>query len=246
MQRIGRPVAPVAVLVTALIVAAWVLTACSSRPAAPAAPVAPIASIAAPNPSRSVVPRPRPMPGIERAAGPDWRVLLPIGLLVAGLAVGAVIAAVAYANRRRPVMTPPAPAPGWPAGPTLDSALREVAASGASQAVTQQIQRLLAEGPGREALVQACVRYRDLLADRYPQLAGTLAAALAASGVRETHADGQPFDGRLHEAVDVAPTADPRLHDRVARTVRCGYVDGDRILRVPTVVVYRLSQETGT
>lgn len=126
----------------------------------------------------------------------------------------------------------------------LARSLREVSAGGASQAISQQIERLLSEGePDRDALVASCVRFRDQLSERFPQLADTLRAALAAAGVHEVRADGQRFDGRVHEAVDTAPTADPGLHDLVAQTLRCGYVDGDRVVRVPRVVVYRLEQD---
>jgi hypothetical protein len=219
MHRIGRLVVPIAVLITT----AWAAAACGPGPAAPAAPIRPLASRVPARPSGDTV---RP-----------W---MPAGVLLVAALVVAAIAIIAYAARRTP-----APSPGagpWQA-PTLEGALREVAGSGASQAVTQQIERLMAEPPGRDALVQACIRYRDLLAERHPALAETLSAALQASGVRETTAEGQLFDGRLHEAVDVQPTADPRLHDRVARTVRWGYADGDRVLRVPQVIVYRLSPE---
>ncbi|GAA4567534.1 nucleotide exchange factor GrpE [Planotetraspora kaengkrachanensis] len=124
----------------------------------------------------------------------------------------------------------------------LTAALREIAAGGVSDALAQQIDRLLAAEPGRDALVDACVRFRDQLGERHPLLADRLLDALGPAGVREIGADGQPFDGRVHEAVDVVPTADPRLHDVVASTERPGYVDGDRVVRVPRVSVYRLER----
>jgi hypothetical protein len=127
----------------------------------------------------------------------------------------------------------------------LVRALRDLGASGVSEAISQQIDRLLTPqqpggGPDRGSLVASCVRFRDQLAERFPQQADLLGAALEAAGVRELLADGQPFDGRMHEAVETAPTDDPALHDVVSKTVRCGYVDGDHVLRVPRVVVYRL------
>ncbi|GAA3030461.1 nucleotide exchange factor GrpE [Streptosporangium longisporum] len=124
-------------------------------------------------------------------------------------------------------------------GPLVD-ALHEVAGSGISPALAQQVDRLLAGGdPGREALVAACVGYRDQLAERHPRLAGTLLDGLARAGVREVVADGLRFDPRLHEASGTAPAPRPDLHDLVAETVRCGYADGERVIRVPRVVVYR-------
>ncbi|MGJ6961861.1 nucleotide exchange factor GrpE [Streptosporangium sp. G11] len=137
--------------------------------------------------------------------------------------------------------------PSAPADPAADStadplagALAEVAGSGISAALTQQVERLLAGGrPGREALVTACVGYRDQLAERHPRLAGTLLEALNRAGVREIVADGQRFDPRLHEAAGTETAGRPELHDIVAETVRRGYADGERVIRVPQVVVYR-------
>jgi molecular chaperone GrpE (heat shock protein) len=126
----------------------------------------------------------------------------------------------------------------------LAGALREVGASGASQAIAQQIDRLLLPSePDRSTLVGSCIRFRDQLSERFPHLAHRLGAALEAAGVREIRADGQAFDGRRHEAVGTVSTADPDLHDLVSQTVRCGYVDGDRVLRVPEVMIYRLEQD---
>ncbi|GAA3414493.1 nucleotide exchange factor GrpE [Streptosporangium vulgare] len=102
------------------------------------------------------------------------------------------------------------------------------------------MERLLSGGhPGREALVAACVGYRDQLAERHPRLAGTLLEALNRAGVREIVADGERFDPRLHEASGTETAGRPELHDIVAETVRRGYADGERVIRVPQVVVYR-------
>ncbi|WP_329079161.1 nucleotide exchange factor GrpE [Streptosporangium sp. NBC_01469] len=127
-----------------------------------------------------------------------------------------------------------------PSADPLAGALAEVAASGISAALTQQVERLLAGGrPGREALVTACVDYRDQLAERHPRLAGTLLEALNRAGIREIVADGRRFDPRLHEAAGTEPAGRPELHDIVAETIRRGYADGERVIRVPRVVVYR-------
>ncbi|GAA1294262.1 hypothetical protein Psi02_41850 [Planotetraspora silvatica] len=148
-----------------------------------------------------------------------------------------------------PASAPPGTAaamgtPSWTAAPGglghLAGSLREVADGRVSEALAQQIDRLLASEPGRDALVDACIRFRDQLSERHPFLAARLLDALGTAGVHEIRADGQPFDGRVHEAVEVVPTADPRLRDVVASTERPGYVDGDRVVRVPRVAVYRL------
>ncbi|GAA0848939.1 hypothetical protein GCM10009525_71280 [Streptosporangium amethystogenes subsp. fukuiense] len=135
---------------------------------------------------------------------------------------------------------PPADPPAGPSDDPLSEALAQVSGSGISPALTQQVERLFAEGhPGREALVGACVGYRDQLAERHPRLAGTLLEALNRAGVQEIVADGQRFDPRLHEAFGTAPADNPELHDVVAETVRRGYADGGQVIRVPQVVVYR-------
>ncbi|GAA3101425.1 nucleotide exchange factor GrpE [Streptosporangium carneum] len=127
-----------------------------------------------------------------------------------------------------------------PASDPLADALVEVAGSGISQALTQQVERLFAEGhPGREALVEACIGCRDQIAERHPQLSGTLLDGLNRAGIQEIVADGQRFDPRLHEAFGTEPTDRPELHDVVAETVKRGYADGGRMIRVPKVAVYR-------
>ncbi|GHH71276.1 hypothetical protein GCM10017673_24540 [Streptosporangium violaceochromogenes] len=151
---------------------------------------------------------------------------------------------------RGPVPPPTVPAAAAPAGPPdspgargsdpLAEALAEVAGSGISQALTQQVERLFAEGhPGRAALVTACIGCRDQIAERHPRLSGLLLEGLNRAGVREIVADGHRFDPRLHEAFGTEPTERPELHDIVAETVKRGYADGDRLIRVPQVAVYR-------
>ncbi|MEU7987227.1 nucleotide exchange factor GrpE [Streptosporangium canum] len=134
---------------------------------------------------------------------------------------------------------PPRRAAPAASGPMAE-ALAEVAGSGISQALAQQVERLFAEGPpGRAALVEACIGCRDQIAERHPRLAGTLLDGLNRAGVREIVADGQRFDPRVHEAFGIEPTERPELHDVVAETVKRGYADGDRVIRVPQVAVYR-------
>ncbi|GIH99938.1 nucleotide exchange factor GrpE [Planobispora takensis] len=137
-------------------------------------------------------------------------------------------------------MSPQPPAAPHPGPDPLQDVLRQVAGSGISQALTQQVERLFADGtPRRETLVETCIDYWDQIAERHPQLAGTLLDGLNRAGVRQIVADGQRFDPRLHEAFGTEPTDRPELHDVVAETVKQGYADGDRVLRVPQVAVYR-------
>ncbi|MGW4423754.1 nucleotide exchange factor GrpE [Streptosporangium sp. NPDC004631] len=137
---------------------------------------------------------------------------------------------------------PPGPAEAGP----LEDALAEVAGSGISQALTQQVERLFAQGrPERAALVESCIGCLDQIAERHPRLAGTLLDALHRAGVREIVADGRRFDPRLHEAFGTEPTARPELHGVVAETVKRGYADGDHVIRVPKVAVYRHESSGG-
>ena len=144
--------------------------------------------------------------------------------------------------------TPPGPSPGTPrrtepvpSAPSgvagLVDALRRVGAGTSSVAVAEQIDRLLGRPDvSRDELVAACIRHRDQVRDE--PLRAVLQRALAGVGVREVRADGERFDPHRHETVDRAPAADPALHDTVASTERCGYVDNGRVLRVPRVVLH--------
>ncbi|BCB76936.1 hypothetical protein GCM10022251_76180 [Phytohabitans flavus] len=143
------------------------------------------------------------------------------------------------AQPRGPRTFGPPPTGGVPATAVLVDALRRVAASGVSPAITQQVDRLLARTDlDRDTLVQSCVRYRDQL-DRNEGLRRDLLGALNAVGVREVVVGRERFDGRVHEAVEAIPAPSRAEHDVVAQTVRCGYVDNGRLLRPPRVVVYR-------
>ncbi|MFF4992824.1 nucleotide exchange factor GrpE [Streptosporangium saharense] len=196
-------------------------------------------------------------------AGTPGGPLLPVPLLVALAAAVAVAGAGGFYlwSRARRTASPaaswqgspgappypwqpsPATAPPPPAVPERDSlaeALTEVAGSGISQALTQQVERLFSGGhPGRQALVEACIGCRDQVAERHPRLADVLGDGLNRAGVREIVPDGQRFDPRLHEAFGTEPTDRPELHDTVAETVKKGYADGGRVIRVPQVAVYR-------
>jgi hypothetical protein len=224
----------------------------SAPPEASSAP--PAASGAPP------VETPEPFIPPEPPAGDDgaaW-LILSVAVVSAMLAAGYLLLARRRGGRGGPAWTPAyadarGPAGGAGTPPTvpierapapqgereLTAVLRTLAAAGVSAAISQQIERLLSRPDvGREALVQAVVRYRD-------QLAGTewereLLTALNAAGISEIRvADGEVFDGRSHEAADSVAAPTPHHHDRIAQTVRCGYLDHDRVLRPPRVVVYR-------
>lgn len=75
---------------------------------------------------------------------------------------------------------------------------------------------------------------------RTPAVQDRLAAGLAQIGVQVIRPDGTAFDPGSHEAGGVLPTADPSLHNVIAETECAGFRDGERIVREPVVVVYRL------
>lgn len=78
---------------------------------------------------------------------------------------------------------------------------------------------------------------------RTPAVQERLAAGLAGIGVQVVRPDGSPFDPGSHEAGGILPTVDPALHNLIAETECAGFRDGERIVREPVVVVYRLSAQ---
>jgi hypothetical protein len=229
----------------------------SSGPAS--APVS--ANCVTPGPSPSgVAPAPKGVNGVAVALG--VLTVLVLGGAVVGFVVwqrrkslAAAYGPAGYTGLAGPPsqtgagVNPFAAAPASPAPPRtrppgqdearLTHALRDVAAGGISPAVTQQVERLLARpGVSRSELVQAAIRHRDQLEGRAPRLARVLLEALRDAGVTETVVEGVRVDGQLHEVVGSLPAPTPALHDTVAETTQCGYVDGDRVLRLPKVLVY--------
>jgi molecular chaperone GrpE len=123
----------------------------------------------------------------------------------------------------------------------LAAALRQLAQQGPSRAMATQIAELPdpdGTAATRDRLIRAAIKFRDQLGDGHPQSRALLLSGLQAVGVREVLADGQVLDGARHDVFAVEPAPRPDLHDHVARTVVCGYATDDRVLRVPSVVVY--------
>lgn len=81
---------------------------------------------------------------------------------------------------------------------------------------------------GDEALSKGVALVRDLLL-----------AKLASYGVKPVHAEGEPFDPRLHEAVSLTTAVDPGQDERVVGVIRKGYTIGEDVLRPAGVVVGR-------
>ena len=78
---------------------------------------------------------------------------------------------------------------------------------------------------------------------RTPAVQERLTAGLEQVGVQVVRPDGCPFDPGAQEAGGVLPTVDPALHNVIAETESAGFRDGDRMIREPVVVVYRLSAD---
>jgi hypothetical protein len=80
------------------------------------------------------------------------------------------------------------------------------------------------------------------LAELLPQLPDAVSwqavHILEAAGVTVVRPDGRRFDPTLHHAVGAERAPDGAAVGVVARTVRPGYTDGDRILVHPRVVVF--------
>ena len=62
--------------------------------------------------------------------------------------------------------------------------------------------------------------------------------ALTEVGVQAIVPDGEPFDAAAHHIVGTEPVPRGGRENIVARTVRPGYADGEKILVYPKVVVY--------
>jgi hypothetical protein len=89
----------------------------------------------------------------------------------------------------------------------------------------------------RDRLVAACIETLDIATtDAIREVVGR---ALRDVRVEPVFADGETFDGNRHNAVDVAPTSEELMHNRVSETERPGYTDHGVLIRPPDVVVYR-------
>jgi hypothetical protein len=71
-----------------------------------------------------------------------------------------------------------------------------------------------------------------------PEFAWQAANVLRSAGVHQIPSDGAPFDPAVHFVVETQSTPDPALHDVVARTVKAGWADRDRVVVPARVVVY--------
>ncbi|WP_018681486.1 nucleotide exchange factor GrpE [Actinokineospora enzanensis] len=206
----------------------------------------PPSTVAEPVTSVVLVPSDQPpvRPPEETGAG-----LLVPALIGLGVIALVVVLLLVFRRRRPPVsMSWPTPVAPTAMVPPVDlpddrvvlaDALRDVAERAPGDAIRQQVARLLDEEPKRDALVLACVRYRDQLGARLPELAARLYGAMSRVGVEEVRCEGELFDPTRHTATATVTATRADQHDRVAETVRPGYLDNGRVVRFPEVVVYR-------
>jgi molecular chaperone GrpE len=85
------------------------------------------------------------------------------------------------------------------------------------------------------------VRPGDPLVEGVRLVRNQFAAKLAALGLSQLEALGQPFDPSQHEAIALLPVDDPERDGRVVAVVRNGYRFGDRVLRPASVQVGKLA-----
>lgn len=152
-------------------------------------------------------------PEADDSTGSGGSLMLVLGILL-GASAGAAIGW--FAGRGAPGAgsgsTQPAPAPvGAPATP---------------EPVADQ----------RATLVAACIAAVDLAQNE--GVREQLTRALESAGVTRLEVDGETFDPNRHHAVDRLHTHDPAQHNTVI-TDRAGWLDGNQILRLPDVIVYR-------
>lgn len=173
-------------------------------------------------PSRTATPRVAVLVGeVDQAA---------VGLLVAG---GGVVGAHAtpdgwWASVAVPATVPPPTAPALAL--LVGAVLLGAAATGVNRGHA---------APPSSRQKDVLVRGLTDLMPKLPEGLGWQAEnLLAAAGVRLVVPDGRPVDPHRHHVVGTEPTDDEDAVDTVARTVRPGYADGERIVVCPSVVAY--------
>jgi len=86
----------------------------------------------------------------------------------------------------------------------------------------------------------------EQLVQLIPQLPQTLSwqaeRALERAGCHRLEPDGELFDPSSHQALGVDPAPDRESIDRVSRTLRTGYANGDLVIVPPWVAVYAAAE----
>jgi hypothetical protein len=116
---------------------------------------------------------------------------------------------------------------------------RDDATSGADRVAGPPPVAALPQPDPRLAERETAVRELAELVGRLPpEFAWQAANVLRSAGVHQILADGAPFDPAVHFVVETESTPDPGLHDIVARTVKPGWADRERVVVPARVVVY--------
>lgn len=89
----------------------------------------------------------------------------------------------------------------------------------------------------RRKLVSTCIAVGDQVGSE--MLQDRIADALEEVGVRPFRPDGERFDPNHHRAAGKVPAESPDQDGLIAMTQRPGYVDGDEVIRLPEVLVWR-------
>lgn len=90
----------------------------------------------------------------------------------------------------------------------------------------------------RRKLIESCIDLRDLVTSEAQREQLRMTLEEVGVTVVETNS-GDRFDPDTQKAVDTVATSDPLLDQKIAETEQPGYKDGDTILRLPQVLVYR-------
>ena len=102
------------------------------------------------------------------------------------------------------------------------------------QAENIELERALAD---REALIRLCLYVLDR--SRSSGVVQRIEHGLADIGVVAVRPDGVRFDPSSHEAGGAVETEDASLEGIIAETEIPGFLDHDRVLRAPIVIVYK-------
>jgi hypothetical protein len=188
---------------------------------------------------RLLLPGQVPTPPVSVDVSSAWPAALTAGLVAAltGLFVGAWILRILGSARPAPPdqderSHPPAPDAGEQA-PASSPEPPQIIPDRRSQVLQNQ----------RAALVRGLA---EMLGTMPEELAWQARNVLQAGGVHAVVPDGEFFDPGMHQAVGTEPVVDGARPETVARTVRAGYADEERMLVPPRVVVYVSQASTGT
>ena len=189
------------------------------------APVVGPAAVESPPPGPHVAIPAQTIPQLTSA----WPGALVGALVTAG--TGLVVGALLLALMARATQAAPGPPTGRVAATRSSSTPAPDTHRPAVSAADPRVRQLIDQ---RAALVRGVADMISLLPE---ELAWQATNVLKDAGVRILVPDGQRFDPGVHHAVGTQPSVDGQLPETIARTVRAGYADGERVLVPARVVV---------